>query len=123
MRKVLLLIVGCLVLAQCQRVPDQLYKDSSASPEDRVEDLLSRMTLEEKVGQLSGMGAASGEFGDFSVSIFGTEGNERLGIPKLVMGHGITGVRSGRDVNINSTYLMAPIGIAATWDMQINNEK
>lgn len=29
-----------------------LYKDPSASVDDRVADLLSRMTLEEKIGQL-----------------------------------------------------------------------
>lgn len=32
----------------------ELYKDKNASVKDRVEDLLSRMTLEEKVAQLCG---------------------------------------------------------------------
>jgi beta-glucosidase len=36
-----------------------LYKDPSQSVEDRVEDLLSRMTLEEKAAQLCGDLAAS----------------------------------------------------------------
>ena len=97
----------------------EVYKDVSISFEERTEDLLSRMTLEEKVTQLSGLGKGQGEFGNSNVSIFGTPGNERLGIPKLVMGHGITGVRSGRDATINSTYMMTPIGIAASWDTEL----
>ncbi|MEX2605356.1 MAG: glycoside hydrolase family 3 N-terminal domain-containing protein [Gracilimonas sp.] len=32
-----------------------LYKDSSISPEERVQDLLSRMTLEEKIAQMMGI--------------------------------------------------------------------
>lgn len=36
----------------CQE-PQPLYKDPSANIEDRVQDLLTRMTLEEKIGQLS----------------------------------------------------------------------
>src|SRR5574344_1692029 len=32
---------------------DAVYKNASASVEDRVTDLLSRMTLEEKIGQMT----------------------------------------------------------------------
>lgn len=97
----------------------QPYNDSTLSPEVRTEDLLNRMTLEEKVAQLGGIGRGQGEFGDVIAGIFGTAGNERLGIPQLVMGHGITGVRSGRDENIHSTYMMTPIGIAASWNTDL----
>ncbi len=112
----LIFLLAIVQLIQAQTLP---YKDASLSPEKRTEDLLSRMTLEEKVTQLSGLGKGQGEFGNTNVSIFGTPENERLGIPKLVMGHGITGVRSGRDVTINSTYMMTPIGIAASWDTEL----
>ncbi|TRX59222.1 glycosyl hydrolase [Fulvivirga sp. M361] len=117
MRKLVIIVVSslCIVLPGTA----QLYKDASVSPEDRTEDLLSRMTLEEKVTQLVGIGVGEGEFGDVTAGIFGTAGNERLGIPRLVMGHGITGVRSGRDRTINSTYMMAPIGIAASWNTDL----
>lgn len=97
----------------------EIYKDKTSSPQVRTNDLISRMTLEEKVAQLAGFGIGKSEFGDKSASIFGTEGNERLGIPKLVMGHGITGVRSGRDENVNATYMMTPIGIAASWNTEL----
>lgn len=36
----------------------QLYKDSHRSPEERAEDLLSRMTLEEKLAQMTGYNPA-----------------------------------------------------------------
>ncbi|WP_299668705.1 glycoside hydrolase family 3 C-terminal domain-containing protein [uncultured Polaribacter sp.] len=112
----LIFLLAIIPLIKAQTIP---YKDTSLSPEIRTEDVLSRMTLEEKVTQLSGLGKGQGEFGNSNVGIFGTPGNERLGIPKLVMGHGITGVRSGRDTTVNSTYMMTPIGIAASWDTEL----
>jgi hypothetical protein len=44
----------CLPLRAQQQIPP--YKDAKLSLEDRVADLLSRMTLEEKVAQISGGG-------------------------------------------------------------------
>ena len=42
-------------------VPDDApYRDASRPVEERVEDLLGRMTLEEKAGQLYGMGLIGG---------------------------------------------------------------
>ncbi len=114
-----LTVLFLLAVVSFINAQNEQYKNASLSPEIRTADLLGRMTLEEKVTQLSGLGRGQGEFGNLSVGIFGTPGNERLGIPKLVMGHGITGVRSGRDTTINSTYMMAPIGIAASWDTEI----
>lgn len=40
-------------LSACTERREPLYKDASAPVEKRVEDLLSRMTLEEKVGQMN----------------------------------------------------------------------
>jgi beta-glucosidase len=113
---ILSFLMGAVSLINAQNVA---YKNATLSPEIRTEDLLRRMTLEEKVTQLSGLGKGQGEFGNSNVSIFGTPKNERLGIPELVMGHGITGVRLGRDATINSTYMMTPIGIAASWDTEV----
>ncbi len=113
---ILSFLTGAVSLINAQNIA---YKNTTLSPEIRTEDLLSRMTLEEKVAQLSGLGKGQGEFGNSNIGIFGTPGNKRLGIPKLVMGHGITGVRSGRDITINSTYMMTPIGIAASWDTEL----
>lgn len=111
----------CFILfASCMAaLGSELYKDPAATPEQRAEDLLAQMTLEEKVEQLAGRGIGASEFGDRTAKWFGTAGNERHGIPDLVMGHGITGVRSGRDTEVHSTYMMAPIGVGATWDVEL----
>ena len=50
---IILLISHLPVAAQKKDTSLPLYKDSSASVEERVNDLLQRMTIEEKVGQLS----------------------------------------------------------------------
>ncbi len=40
-------------ISSCSNHKEEVYKDASAPVADRVEDLLSRMTLEEKVGQMN----------------------------------------------------------------------
>jgi beta-glucosidase len=74
------------------------YKNSSLPVEQRVEDLSARMTLEEKIEQLSGVG-------------FETRENKRLGIPVLKMADGPVGVRWE-----NATAFPAAVGIAAAWN-------
>lgn len=49
----LLLSFSVVMTASCIGGRPPLYKDASAPVEKRVEDLLSRMTLEEKVGQMN----------------------------------------------------------------------
>jgi beta-glucosidase len=90
------------------------YKNPKLSVEKRVEDLLGRMTLQEKIDLLGGTG-------------FATTPNKRLGIPELRMSDGPLGVRWDKAnvpaSNINaaatwekSTAFAAGIGAAATWD-------
>lgn len=49
-------IITWLTLALCifsaSQAQDELYKDATADVEDRIEDLLARMTLQEKIGQM-----------------------------------------------------------------------
>lgn len=80
------------------------YLDKSLSIEDRVEDLLKRMTLEEKIDMLGGTG-------------FETKAIERLGIPPLNMSDGPLGVRWD-----NSTALPSGILLGATWNPDIVTE-
>ncbi|MDP4176409.1 MAG: glycoside hydrolase family 3 C-terminal domain-containing protein [Bacteroidota bacterium] len=75
-----------------------LYKDPKASVEKRVEDLLRRMTLQEKIDLLGGTG-------------FATKPIARLGIPELKMTDGPLGVRWEK-----STAFPAGIALASTWD-------
>ena len=55
MKKVLYLLVIIMLayLTACDRNQRLIYKDPDASTEDRVKDLLQRMTLDEKIAQLS----------------------------------------------------------------------
>jgi beta-glucosidase len=80
--------------------PAPLYKDPAAPLEKRVDDLLSRMTLEEKISQLMNDSPAI----------------ERLGIPAYNWWneclHGVA--RAGR-----ATVFPETIGLAATWDTDL----
>ena len=74
------------------------YKDPQTPVEKRIDDLISKMTLEEKIDMIGGTG-------------FGTKPNARLGIPELKMTDGPVGVRWG-----TSTAFPAAIMLASTWD-------
>ena len=81
------------------------YKDAKATVETRVQDLLSKMTLEEKIDMLGG------------VEGFYIRPNERLGIPKIKMSDGPLGVRTyGK-----STAFPAGIAFAATWNKDLEH--
>jgi beta-glucosidase len=90
----LFLAVACLNLA------GQTYKDPNQPLEKRVDDLLSRMTLEEKASQLLSASPAI----------------ERLGVPAYDWWneclHGVA--RAGR-----ATVFPETIGVAATWDSKL----
>ena len=53
MRNYILTILSAMTLAACSDNGTPVYKDASAPVKERVEDLLGRMTLEEKVGQMN----------------------------------------------------------------------
>lgn len=92
---------------------DPVYLDKNAPIEKRVEDALSRMTLEEKVALCHAQ------------SKFSTRGVERLGIPEIWMSDGPHGVRA--EINWNDwgysnwtndsiTAFPALTALAATWN-------
>ncbi|MBC8988288.1 glycoside hydrolase family 3 C-terminal domain-containing protein [Pedobacter sp. N36a] len=87
--------------------------------EQRINQLLSKMTLEEKVGMIH------------ANSSFTSAGVARLGIPELVMSDGPHGVRPehGRDWNMSNdhvndagTYLPTGNALAATWNPKLGYE-
>ncbi len=80
------------------------YRNSNLPVDERVEDLLKRMTLEEKIRLLGGTG-------------FSTQPIERLGIPELKMDDGPLGVRWGK-----STAFPAGTCMAASWDTSMMSE-
>ena len=69
---------------------------------DRVDQLIQKMTLEEKIQLLGG--------GGFSI-----QKNDRLGIPEIFMLDGPAGVR-----RFPSTAYPAPVCMAATWNKELN---
>src|SRR5688572_12871840 len=75
-------------------------QSSSDANERRVESLLSKMSLEEKIDLLGG------------VDGFFIRGNPRLGLPKLKMADGPLGVRNYGP----ATAMAAGIALAATWN-------
>lgn len=88
----------------------------------QIKTLISQMTLEQKLTLLHGFGSDKNEFGDANVNLFGVRGINNLGIPDVYMGHGLTGVRLGRDTSVYSTYMCAPIGIGCTWNVKLYEE-
>ncbi|MBN1270011.1 MAG: glycoside hydrolase family 3 C-terminal domain-containing protein [Kiritimatiellae bacterium] len=71
----------------------------------RVEELLSRMTLEEKTALLTGDGHLE------------TRANERLGIPQMKMADGPHGVRDGQ-----ATCFPTAVAMGATWNPDLVRE-
>ncbi len=95
--------------------PTAAYKNTALPVEQRVADLLKRMTLEEKATMLSGSGWME------SAPI------ERLGIPAIKMADGPMGVRSwagssaitnssANPVKVETTSFPSGVAMAATWD-------
>lgn len=89
----LLFLIACTIPVQAQ----ELYKDENAPMHERIMDLLSRLSVEEKISLLRAT----------------SPGISRLDIPKYYHGnealHGV--VRPGR-----FTVFPQAIGLAATWD-------
>ena len=79
------------------------YKNPDLPSDQRAEDLVKRMTLEEKIAQLSGDGLL-------------TPDNTRLGIPGFKMSDGPIGVRTGK-----ATAWPAGVAMAASWDTTLLN--
>ena len=94
-----------------------VYLNPSAPLEDRVEDALSRMTLEEKVGMTHAQ------------SKFSSAGVPRLGIPELWHTDGPHGIRpevlwdewdQAGWTNDSCTAFPALVNLAATWDRELS---
>ena len=109
----LLFTMTILQTAQAQERP--LYIDNTKPIEARVEDLLSRLTLEEKVSLVH------------ANDNFSTAGVPRLGIPETQMDDGPLGVREEGDKHGHplkrkddfATAMPATLGLAATWNADL----
>ena len=83
-----------------QQTATPVYRDPARPTAERVQDLISRLTLEEKIGQMCNV----------------TEAIPRLGIPAYDYWsealHGVAG-------NGRATVFPQAIGMAATWDPEL----
>jgi beta-glucosidase len=89
-----------ILLSVTLTVKAQVYKDSKAPVESRVADLVSRMTLDEKISYING------------INWMYTKPIDRLGIPSFKMTDGPVGART----HGKSTAYPASILSAASWD-------
>lgn len=80
-----------------------MARAQSADDEKKINDTISKMTLEEKIAMLSGS------------SMMGSTGVERLGIPVFRMSDGPVGAH----IPPPSTAYAAGIGLAASWDPKL----
>ena len=116
MKRFLLLLAGAVALASCAQSvenEDPVYLDENRSLEARVEDALSRMTLEEKVKIIHAQ------------SKFSSAGVPRLGIPELWTTDGPHGIRpevlwdewdQAKWTNDSCVAFPALTCLAATWN-------
>jgi beta-glucosidase len=96
-RSILLLLLTCCGFAAAQTAPTPAYLDSSKPREQRIADLIGRLTLEEKAAQLNHMNT----------------GIPRLNIP---MWGGWNQTLHGVWSKEPTTLFPAPIAMGATWD-------
>lgn len=119
MKKAILIIILCFsfIITYAQNAP--VYSDTNRTLDERIEDALSRMTLEEKVAMCHAQ------------SRFSSPGVPRLGIPELWLADGPNGVReelvwddwvSARQTNDSCTAFPALTCLAATWNPQLAYE-
>src|SRR5438128_8890949 len=96
----LLPLLSLSVIPALAQTPAQPTASEAAAVERRVESLLNKMTLEEKIDMLGG------------VDSFFIRGIPRIGLPRLKMADGPIGVRNYGP----ATAMAAGIGLAATWN-------
>jgi beta-glucosidase len=100
MRKICAAVVAFSLLLCASAVAQSPASDRAPDIERRVESILSRMTLEEKIDLIGG------------VDDFFIRGVERLGLPRLKMADGPAGVRNFGP----ATAMPGGIALAATWN-------
>ena len=120
MKKLVIFSAAALALAACCSQPKfdgPTYLNPNAPVEERVEDALARMTLEEKVGMTTAQ------------SKFSSRGVPRLGIPEVWHTDGPHGIRpevlwdewdQAGWTNDSCTAFPALVNLAATWDKEMS---
>ena len=133
--KVIAVSLCTMVLVGCASDQHPLYKDASANIESRVEDLISRMTLEEKILQLNqytlGVNTVENNFGEVvkdipveigSLIYFSDHAEGRNAMQKKAMEESRLGIPIlfGHDVihGYRTTYPI-PLALACSWNPEL----
>ncbi len=103
--------------------PNSPWMDRTLSPDERANMVLSRMTLDEKMGLVHGnsMPGWGPPWPNYYLGNGGAGfvlGVPRLGIPIIQMSDAAYGVRSSAENGRYSTALPSPLGSASSWDPQ-----
>ena len=109
-----LIVLSGLMFQNCDQQKYPLYQNPHKSVNDRVENLLSLLTIEEKADFMTGK------------DMWHFKGVERLGIPSIQVtdcGHGVTVIinESGSQGGC-STCFPSGVGQAATWNEELEYE-
>lgn len=104
-KSVLITSVCIVILFICSSSNTEPYRNSSLSVDERVEDLLSRMSLAEKLTLLQGTGGA-------------TVGIEKFNIPSLQCSDGPAGAHR----NGAATFYPCANSLGASWDTSLINK-
>lgn len=113
MRRAFICILVTLLLVSCStnKEKEYLFNDPSKSTEERVEDLLSHLTIEEKAGFMSGE------------TMWYLQAVPRLGIPKIQVtdcGHGVTVILDSLgNYSGCATAFPTAVAQAASWDKDL----
>ncbi|MBO4434680.1 MAG: glycoside hydrolase family 3 C-terminal domain-containing protein [Bacteroidales bacterium] len=120
MKRATIILTSAVLIAACCGSPKSnlpVYLDTTKPLEERVEDALSRMTMEEKVALTHAQ------------SKFSSHGVPRLGIPELWHTDGPHGIRpevlwdewnQAGWTNDSCTAFPALVNLAATWDRELS---
>ncbi len=104
-----------------------VYEDDRKSTEERVDDLLSQMTVDEKVHLLKGSGLASSagmDEGGVAGAVGTIVPTPRLGIPSIYLSDGPAGLRieptrEGTDKTFYCTAFPIATLLASTWNTEL----
>jgi|GEM_PF-1574745 len=92
-----------------------LYKQKHLDGETRVNDLLQRMTLDEKIDLVSSRTIT----GKNSSAFYATKSIKRLDIPSFKICQGPYGVNTEKSLKNIGTYYPVPINMASTWNPKL----
>lgn len=120
---IIALLLSCLVLIFCNcgtNAEIEFHLTDDHELEEKARDLLSQMTLEEKIEQMSGSREdyINGLLAQYDPN--GTSFN-RLGIPEMVYRDGPRGARSMNNAMVNSTAFPVAALRASSWDTDLEN--